>query len=208
MRGPAGLDRLETPDAIRRPAGHPARRLRRAARIVPLGRARDLQLAEACCTRWARDPATAQRIAVHAEHEDGRRASHSFADIQAAANRLSRALRALGVRRGDRVAIILPQRIETVVAHMAVYQLAAIAMPLSMLFGPEAPAYRLEHGGARVAIADEGSLDNLLAARGECAALETVIGVGAPPGPTMAGGAAGRRAGRLHARAALTTARC
>ena len=136
-------------------------------------------LAEACCTRWARDPATAQRIAVHAEHEDGRRASHSFADIQAAANRLSRALRALGVGRGDRVAIILPQRIETVVAHMAVYQLAAIAMPLSMLFGPEALAYRLEHGGARVAIADEGSLDNLLAARGECAALETVIGVGA-----------------------------
>jgi acyl-coenzyme A synthetase/AMP-(fatty) acid ligase len=77
------------------------------------------------------------RIAVYTEHEDGRRASHTYAHIQAEANRLSRALREIGVRRGDRVAIVMPQRIETVIAGMAVYQLGAIAMPLSMLFGPE-----------------------------------------------------------------------
>ncbi|ESJ23890.1 AMP-binding protein [Cupriavidus sp. HPC(L)] len=135
-------------------------------------------LAEACCGRWARDPATRDRIAVHAEHEDGRRAAHRYGEIQRDANRLSHALRALGVRRGDRVAIVLPQRIETVVAHMAVYQLGAIAMPLSMLFGPEALGYRLQHSEACVAIADETSIDNLLAARGDCPALQAVIAVG------------------------------
>ncbi|MFX7739778.1 AMP-binding protein, partial [Acinetobacter baumannii] len=85
---------------------------------------------------------------------------HRYGEIQRDANRLSHALRALGVRRGDRVAIVLPQRIETVVAHMAVYQLGAIAMPLSMLFGPEALGYRLQHSEACVAIADETSMDN------------------------------------------------
>ncbi|SPA49301.1 acyl-CoA synthetase [Cupriavidus taiwanensis] len=135
-------------------------------------------IAEACCGRWARDPATMDRIAVYTEHEDGRRNAHSFAYIQAEANRLSAALRALGVARGDRVAIVMPQRIETVIAHMAIYQLGAIAMPLSMLFGPEALAYRIAHSEAGVAIADETSIDNLLAARPECPTLATVIAAG------------------------------
>ncbi|SOZ50112.1 putative AMP-dependent synthetase and ligase [Cupriavidus taiwanensis] len=135
-------------------------------------------IAEACCGRWARDPTTMDRIAVYTEHEDGLRNAHSFAYIQAEANRLSAALRALGVARGDRVAIVMPQRIETVIAHMAIYQLGAIAMPLSMLFGPEALAYRIAHSEAGVAIADETSIDNLLAARPECPTLATVIAAG------------------------------
>lgn len=139
-------------------------------------------LADVCCSRWARSPATADRVAVHTEHEDGRRASYSYAYIQAEADRLSRALRALGVARGDRVGIVMPQRIETVIAQMAIYQLGAIAMPLSMLFGPEALAYRLQHSEACVAIADETAIDNVLAARAECPALASVIGVGGAVG--------------------------
>ena len=53
------------------------------------------------------------------------------------------ALRALGVARGDRVAIVMPQRFETAVAHIALYRLGAVAMPLSMLFGPDALEYRI-----------------------------------------------------------------
>ncbi|BDB23734.1 AMP-binding protein [Cupriavidus sp. P-10] len=138
----------------------------------------NFNIAEACCGRWARDPATMDRIAVYTEHEDGRRNAHTFAYIQAEANRLSAALRGLGVARGERVAIVMPQRIETVIAHMAIYQLGAIAMPLSMLFGPEALAYRIAHSEACVAIADETSIDNVLAARPECPALATVIAAG------------------------------
>eukprot|EP01041_Mallomonas_annulata_P036139 gene36139-59187_t len=48
--------------------------------------------------------------------------------LQAQANRLSNALRVLGVQRGDRVGIVLPQRFETAVAYMAVLQLGAVAM--------------------------------------------------------------------------------
>jgi acetyl-CoA synthetase len=44
----------------------------------------------------------------------------------------------LGVQRADRVAIVLPQRMETAVAHIACYQMGAVAMPLSVLFGPDA----------------------------------------------------------------------
>lgn len=139
-------------------------------------------IAAACCGRWARDPATAQRVAVAWEHEDGRAGSVTYAQLQADADRLSHALVRLGVRRGDRVAIVMPQRPETAVANMAVQQLGAVAMPLSMLFGPEALAYRLQDSGCRVAIVDESAIAALRAARAECSGLEHVLAAGAAAG--------------------------
>ncbi|HXD05994.1 MAG TPA: AMP-binding protein [Burkholderiaceae bacterium] len=138
----------------------------------------DFNIAEACCGRWARDPAGASRVAVLHEREDGRRSSITYGELQAQANRLSHALKRLGARRGDRIAIVMPQRIETAVAQIAVQQIGAVAMPLSMLFGPDALAYRLHNSEARLAIADESGIDNLLAARPECHALATVLAVG------------------------------
>ncbi|MBC8057531.1 MAG: AMP-binding protein [Rhizobiales bacterium] len=137
-------------------------------------------IAEVCCARWARE--TPEAIAICHEHEDGRRADHSFAALQRAANRLSNALARLGVARGDRVAIVMPQRFETAVAHIAIYQLGAVATPLSMLFGPEALEYRLNDSDARIAIVDESGVENLLAARPACPGLETLIAVGAAQG--------------------------
>jgi acetyl-CoA synthetase len=137
-------------------------------------------LAEVCCGRWARD--TPRAVAIRCEHEDGRRANHSYADLQRAAHRLSNALVRLGVERGDRVAIVMPQRFETAVAHIAIYQLGAVAVPLSMLFGPEALEYRLNDSDARVAIVDETGIAGIRAARPDCAALETVLAVGGAQG--------------------------
>ncbi len=133
-------------------------------------------IAAVCATRWART--TPQAVAIRYEHEDGRRASFTYADLQANADRLSHALARLGVQRGDRVAIVMPQRFETAVAHIAVAQLGAVAMPLSMLFGPDALEYRLQHSEAVVAIVDESAIANLRAARPQCPALRQVVAVG------------------------------
>jgi len=137
-------------------------------------------LAEACCGRWARE--TPQAIALVCEHESGGRVAYRYEQLQRGANRLANALRRQGVQRGDRVAIVLPQRFETAVANIAVHQLGAIATPLSMLFGPDALEYRLQHSEAKLAIVDENSIANLLAVRAACPALETVLTVGGATG--------------------------
>jgi acetyl-CoA synthetase len=137
-------------------------------------------IAEVCCARWAKRTPTA--VAVRYEHEDGTAALFTYADLQSAANRLANALRRLGVAPGDRVAIVMPQRFETAVANIAVFQLGAVAMPLSMLFGPDALQYRLHNSQARVAIVDESAIANLLAARADCPSLESVIAVGGAEG--------------------------
>ena len=137
-------------------------------------------IAEHCCSRWARNTPAATAVII--ERDDGSVVSHSYATLQAEADRLANALRRLGVAGGDRVAVVMPQRFETAVAHIAIYQLGAVAMPLSMLFGPEALEYRLKDSEARVAIADESSIANLRAARAACPSLATVIAVGAALG--------------------------
>jgi acetyl-CoA synthetase len=136
-------------------------------------------MAEACCGRWAAQADTAGLTAIR-EHVAGQGLgrSWSFGQLQDAANRLSRVLKAQGVCRGDRVAIVLPQRFETAVAYIAVLQLGAVAMPLSMLFGPEALSFRIQDSQAAVAIADESAWAALQEARKDCPGLRTVIGVG------------------------------
>ena len=132
----------------------------------------------ACAARWAAVPALARRTAIAWEHEDGRHGPLSYGALHGQAQRAADVLRRYGVKRGDRVAIVLPQRPETAVAHIAVLLLGAVAVPLSMLFGPEALAFRLNDSGAKVAISDETSIANLRAARAECPSLTTVLAVG------------------------------
>jgi len=132
-------------------------------------------IARACCGQWAADRS---RFALYWEDESGARAAYSFWDIQQAANRLSNALAALGVQRGDRVAIILPQRPEAAIAYMAIFQMGAVALPLSHLFGPDALEYRLAHAGASVAIVEPTTLPNLWAVKDRLETLRQVIGVG------------------------------
>jgi acetyl-CoA synthetase len=139
----------------------------------------DFNIAHACCTRWASEPDAQQRIAIRAHGAPSAANTLSYRALQDAADRLSHALVELGVRRGQRVAIVMPQRFETAIAYMAVLQMGAIAVPLSMLFGPDALEYRLRDSESVVAICDESSIANLLAVRAQCPALGTLIGVGA-----------------------------
>jgi acetyl-CoA synthetase len=131
-------------------------------------------MAAACCGRHAEGH---DRIALHWEDENGASATWSFRQLQEQANRLSNALSELGVGRGDRVAIVLPQRPETAIAHIACYQMGAVAMPLSILFGPDALEYRLLDSEASVVLVDTASLPNLAQVRDRLPRLAHAIGV-------------------------------
>jgi len=131
-------------------------------------------IAHACCGRWAEDRA---RFALYWEDETGARGAFTFWDVRQQANRLSNALAALGVARGDKVALILPQRPEAVVAHVAINQLGAVAVPLSFLFGPEALEYRLQHSSTKVVFVDPQSIAGVIAIRERCPSLTHVVGV-------------------------------
>ena len=124
------------------------------------------------CDRHADDPA---RLAMIYENEDGQVSEHSFAEFRARSSQLAHALERLGVQRGDRVGIVMSQRPETAAAHLAIYRLGAIALPLATLFGPDALEYRLRSAGVRVVVTDAMSLDRLLEVRTKLPELAHII---------------------------------
>ena len=122
----------------------------------------DFNIAQVCCTRWAKKTPNAVAIREHASGQALAKSKpytkeYTYLQLQQAANLLSKQLIDSGVKRGDRVAIVLPQRFETAVAYMAVLQMGAIAVPLSMLFGPDALEYRINDSDAVVALVDDVS---------------------------------------------------
>jgi len=139
-------------------------------------------IAQVCCTRWAQSKDATELIAVcsYSTRAEGRFHTqfHTYAELQEQANRLSNVLAARGVGRGDRVALVMPQCFETAVAYMAVLQMGAVAVPLSLLFGPEALEFRLQDSGAVVALCDAVGLASLATARSQCPQLRHVLALG------------------------------
>jgi acetyl-CoA synthetase len=109
----------------------------------------------ACCDRHADGNG---RPALIYEAPDGTIEHFTFDDLKRLSNRCANALAGLGVRPGDRVGILLPQRPETAIAHLAVYKLGAVAVPLFVQFGPDALEHRLADSGARALITDSENL--------------------------------------------------
>ena len=108
-----------------------------------------------------RQPRDAPAILV----TDGRELTRTvtFGELSERSNRLANALAAAGAGPGDRVAIILSQRPETAVAHVATYKLGAIAMPLSTAFGPDALEVRLRSSDPRVVLGEPEALERVRA---------------------------------------------
>lgn len=113
-------------------------------------------IARLVCDDWA-DRAPDQVALVHV-HAEGRAVPVTYLDLQRSANRLANLLTHSGIARGDRVAILLPQTPETAIAHIAIYKMGAVALPLADLFGVEALEYRFNNSGAKGLITSHASL--------------------------------------------------
>src|SRR5215471_16868147 len=125
----------------------------------------------ACCDRHADDSA---RIALIYEAPGGSVERYSFDDLKRLSNRCANALAALGVQAGDRVGVLLQQRPETAIAHLAIYKLGAVAVPLFVQFGPDALEYRLTDSGARALITDGENLAKIPAGLSDLATILVV----------------------------------
>ncbi|MEZ5736796.1 MAG: AMP-binding protein [Novosphingobium sp.] len=99
----------------------------------------------------------------------------SFGELSQESNRLANVLVSKGLQKGDRVAVLAPQRIETAIAHAAIFKAGAISVPLFSLFGHEALTHRLQDSAARFVIADTAGMAKLAEMQGALPALEHVI---------------------------------
>lgn len=95
--------------------------------------------------------------ALRVVEEDGSERTLSYAAMAARSNQVANWLRAIGVRRGDRVLLMLPNRVELWEAMLAGIKLGAVLVPTTLLVSSSDLADRLLRGDVRHAIvqADE-----------------------------------------------------
>src|SRR5664280_1610126 len=127
------------------------------------------------CDRWAQ--AEPNRLAILHVRPDGGEDAISYGALRETSNRLANVLRAQGIARGDRVAIFLPQAPEVAAAHIAIYKLGAIALPIAILFGPDALSYRLQNSGAKALLTNAQGLAKLADVRAQAPELTCVLSI-------------------------------
>ncbi len=137
----------------------------------------------AACEQWAvREP---ERVALLHVLANGQVEHYTYADLLRLSSQCAHLLESLGIVSGDRVAILLPQAPQTAYAHIAVYRMGAIALPLFTLFGAEALEFRLRDSGARCVITNREGVARLVELRASLPQLEHLLCIDGPePGAT------------------------
>ena len=125
-------------------------------------------IATACCDRWAADP---DRVALIHEQPDGQVRRYTFAELRELSNRCANMLVGLGLQRNDRVLLLLGQRPETAILHLAAWRAGMISVLCSVLFGADAVSYRVQTSGAKVVITDDANLDKAIEVAGDARVL-------------------------------------
>jgi acetyl-CoA synthetase len=131
------------------------------------------------CDRHVARGAGANPALIHLK-QTGEVDAYSFSDLKRLSNRLANVLTAHGITRGDRVGVLMPQRPETAIAHIAAYKAGMVAVPLFTLFGEEALEYRLADSAARALVTDTESWPKIAAILDRLPDLALVLVVDAP----------------------------
>ncbi|MFB9836277.1 AMP-binding protein [Actinoallomurus acaciae] len=88
----------------------------------------------------------------------------TYAKLLDAVNRLAGALRRIGIRKGERVAVILPNCPQEVIAFYAILRIGAIVVPTNPLYTASELRHQLADSGARVVVVFDKAYETLVEA--------------------------------------------
>ena len=127
--------------------------------------------------KWAEDRTKLALISVDSTGENVQH--HSFWDLKILSNKYANALRDRGVKKGDRVFIMLPRIPEWYVVMLGLIKLGALPMPGTTLLTSKDIEYRINTAEAVMAITDGENADKIDEAAGGCPTLQHLVLVGA-----------------------------
>ena len=126
--------------------------------------------------RWGED---AEKLAMVWVNERGDEKRLTFGHFTARSNQLANALRTLGIRKGDRILIMLPRVPEWWEAVLGMMKIGVISMPGTTLLTPKDVAYRIQSAEAAAVITDEEGAFKVEEVADDCPTLRLKILFGA-----------------------------
>ncbi|HEY4728496.1 MAG TPA: AMP-binding protein, partial [Actinomycetes bacterium] len=119
-----------------------------------------------------------ERPAMHFVSDEGRDEHWTFGDMRRLTDRTANTLRQLGVAKGDRVAVMAPASPEIAASFLATYKVEAILLSMSVLYGDESIAYRLNDSEAKVLVTSAAHRDRVAALLDQAPTVEHLVVVG------------------------------
>ena len=116
----------------------------------------------------------------------------TYRDLADRVQELATALRTAGVGPGDRVAYLLPNLPEMLVAHFAVPLAGAVLVTINTRLSPEEVHYICDHSGSVVLVVDAALAPTVAPVAALLATVRTVVTVVDPHGPPPASRSRGR----------------
>jgi acetyl-CoA synthetase len=108
----------------------------------------------------------------------GHWSTFTFGDIATLSRKFAMVLADLGLVDGDRIAVMVPQGVEVLTAHLGAFRAGMVTVPLSVKFGSDAVVHRLRDSGARVLVVDTDGFERIAADLADLPDLDTVLLVG------------------------------
>ncbi len=102
----------------------------------------------------------------------------SYAELDEQATRIAGGLQALGILKGDRVAMMLPNIPEFVFSFFGIQKLGAVAVPFNTTYKGREISYILQNSGSRAIICLSSFANLISEIRPDCSELEHVITTG------------------------------
>ncbi|MET3707916.1 AMP-binding protein [Arthrobacter sp. UYEF6] len=131
----------------------------------------------------AADPEKANNPALVIVEQDGSATRRSFTDLAARSNQVANWLRSQGMRRGDRMIIMLGNQVELWELMLAGIKLGIVLIPTTTLMGPEDLAERVERGEAGWAAVGRSNIGKFAGVPGDYRLIEIGAGVGSAGTP-------------------------
>jgi len=100
-----------------------------------------------------------------------------YADFLATVNRVANGFLSLGIQKGDKIAILLPNCLEFPYSWLAANMIGAVMVPVNTRFVPSEIEYILNHSEARILVTTERHLESIKAIRKNLAHLELVLSI-------------------------------
>ena len=107
------------------------------------------------------DKHPADKLAMIHEHFDGTVREVFWGELQALSNQFANVLRARGVEKGDRVAMLLPPTPETAAAFFGTWKCGAILLSMSVLYGDDGIRHRVSDSQAKILVTNAANQDRV-----------------------------------------------
>lgn len=102
----------------------------------------------------------------------------TYGELKAAVYKLAAGLKDIGIQKGDRVLLMLPNIPHFPIAYYAILAVGAVVVPVNIMFKEREIAYQLEDSEAVAVIGWEGFKDDIIAARDRTESLKHIILLG------------------------------